>query len=253
MKYCTFHRYFWSRLVPTALDSSCLSHLTDLTKKHCDLLSQHTNSHQFSYYEQNDLLKHCRHNELDFRVPYKDCCLTNIQTRCVGTVLQLGDGETLLCSQARLESEVMLQLNLIKRQHHEIEKTKADLLERQTGLRQELVRTEFLLELLQYQQFVAIIAWNGETGSEAGKQAVGKTNTDAGKIRTKIPNETDMRNYDRVENDWSAFRTLGNLFLGCYKGCFNSIYSGIKLFWVCCDRTTLRLWCGQTWSRATVL
>ncbi|XP_060780578.1 coiled-coil domain-containing protein 172 [Neoarius graeffei] len=53
---------------------------------------------------------------------------------------KLEDAQTELDEKARLESEVMLQLNLIKRQHHEIEKTKADLLERQTGLRQELGR-----------------------------------------------------------------------------------------------------------------
>lgn len=75
-----------------------------------------------------------------------------------------------LCSQARLESEVTLQLNLIKRQQQEIERKKQDLLERQSGLRQETVRPELLLELFQFQQLAGDVKRCNER--EDGKQAV---------------------------------------------------------------------------------
>lgn len=73
--------------------------------------------------------------------------------------------ETRLCLQAQLESEVTLQLTMIKRQQQEIEKKKEDLLKQQNGLRQEMVRPELLLGFFHFRQFVACMKKYNRKGS----------------------------------------------------------------------------------------
>ncbi|XP_026795316.3 coiled-coil domain-containing protein 172 [Pangasianodon hypophthalmus] len=66
--------------------------------------------------------------------------ITKAEEKIKSFTEKLEHAHTELDEKAQLESEITLQLNLIKRQQQEIEKKKEDLLEQQNGLRQEMER-----------------------------------------------------------------------------------------------------------------